>query len=456
MTADDGAPKRRTPSAGGTGPLDALPIDWLPVDVLPVVVPPVDVPPLDVLSVDVLVVGAGPGGVAAALSAHEQGLTVLVVDRAVFPRDKTCGDALTALALRLLEQLEVDVPALPGFEPVQEAVFILPSGHEAVLPMPPTGMYSGVVPRLDLDAALVARARQAGIDLREGTELVGLTDTATGLRAELGDGTTVEARHVVAADGHWSRVRRLREPDAAADLGTWHAFRQYFRGVEERRQCILFERDLLPGYAWVFPLPDGRANVGFGVLRGAGVTGKKLKALWPDLVARPSMRKVLGAGAEPEDVHRAWPIPSSYDPDRLADDRILYVGDAASLVDSLTGEGIGQALESGILAGRAIGAGGGPNTISATYRRAVGKSLGRDLRLARTLRHVFSTPLGIRFAVHAAGLTPWTRRNFVRWLFEDYPRALILTPDRWHRNMFTGPGAFQPGSSPTGSRTTAS
>jgi geranylgeranyl reductase family protein len=441
MAVQDGTPKRHNASNGGADPHDVMPHDVMPHDVLPV---------------DVLVIGAGPGGVAAALTAHEHGLDVVMIDRAVFPRDKACGDGLTALALRQLEQLGVEVPALPGYEPVREAVFVLPSGHRTVLPMPPTGTYSGVVPRLELDAAFVARARQAGIDVREGTELVGLTDTASGVRAGLGDETTLDARHVVAADGHWSRVRRLREPEAAADLGTWHAFRQYFRGVEERRQFILFERDLLPGYAWVFPLPDGRANVGFGVLRTAGVTGKKLKALWPDLLARPSMRKVLGPDAEPEDAHRAWPIPSSYDPNRLTDDRVLYVGDAASLVDPLTGEGIAEAIESGILAGRAIGAGGAPATIAAAYRRAIAKSLGRDLRLARTLRHVFSTPLGTRFAAHAAGLTPWTRRNFVRWLFEDYPRALLLTPDRWHRRMFTAPGAFQSGSSPTGSRTPGS
>jgi geranylgeranyl reductase family protein len=390
-----------------------------------------------------VVVGAGPAGVAAALTARERGLAVLMVDRAVFPRDKTCGDGLTAQALRLLERLEVDVPALPGYEAVHETVCVSPSGHVAVLPLPRTGAYSGVIARLELDAALVARAREAGIELREGAELVGLTDTATGIHAELADGTNLDAGHVIAADGHWSRVRRLREPDAPADLGTWHAFRQYFRGVEERRQFVLFERDLLPGYAWVFPLPDGRANVGFGVLRGAGVTGKKLKQLWPDLLARPSLRSVLGADAEPEDVHRAWPIPASYDPDRLTDGRVLYVGDAASVVDPMTGEGIAQALETGILAGSAIAAGGGPTTIAATYRRAVGQSLGRDLRFARTLQHVLRTPLGARLAVRAADLTPWTRRNFSRWLFEDYPRAVMLTPDRWHRKMFAVPGAFR-------------
>jgi geranylgeranyl reductase family protein len=396
-------------------------------------------------TLDVLVVGAGPAGAAAALTAHERGLGVRVVDRAVFPRDKTCGDGLTAQALRLLEHLGVEVTTLPGYEAVHDTVCVSPSGHRAVLPLPRTGAYSGVVTRLELDAALVARVRAAGVEVVEDAELVGLTDTTSGVRAELDDGSTVDATYVVAADGHWSRVRRLREPDAPADLGTWHAFRQYFSHVHERRQFVLFERDLLPGYAWVFPLPDGRANVGFGVLRAGGVTGKQLKALWSDLLARPSLRAVLGPDAEPEDTHRAWPIPASFDPARLADGHVLYVGDAASVVDPMTGEGIAQALETGMLAATAIAGGGDADSVGAAYRRAVGHALGRDLRFARVLQHVLRTDLGARLAVRAADLTPWTRRNFARWLFEDYPRALVLTPDRWHRKMFTAPGAFRTG-----------
>jgi geranylgeranyl reductase family protein len=392
--------------------------------------------------IDVLVVGAGPAGVAAALTAHDRGLRVVAVDRATFPRDKTCGDGLTTQALRLLERLGLEVTALPGYEAVAETVCVSPSGRRVVLPMPTTGAYSGVISRLDLDAALVARARDAGVTVQEGAELVALTETPDSLVAELADGSTITAAHVVAADGHWSRVRRLRNADAPVDLGTWHAFRQYFGGVEERRQFVLFERDLLPGYAWVFPLPGGRANVGFGVLRDAGFTGKQLKALWPDLLARPSLRAVLGEHAEPEGTHRAWPIPAAYDPARLTEGRILYVGDAASVVDPMTGEGIAQALETGILASSAVAAGGDATGVEDAYRSAVGRALGRDLRFAHALQHMLRSPLGARVAARAADLSPWTRRNFARWLFEDYPRALVLTPDRWHRRMFTGPGAF--------------
>jgi len=365
----------------------------------------------------------------------------VLVAKASFPRDKTCGDGLTGQALRLLEHLGVEVPAIDDAQRVSETVLVSPTGRRVTLPMPDLGIHSAVVPREHLDAALIARARAAGVDVREASPIVDLAETVDGVRATIAD-WQVDATQVIAADGHWSAVRRLREPAATADLGTWHAFRQYFTGVDDPRQWVLFEEDLLPGYAWVFPLPGGRANVGFGVLRASTTTGKRLKALWPDLLARTSLRSVLGPRAVPEASHKAWPIPASFDPDRLADGPVLYTGDAAGVVDPMTGEGIAQALETGILAAEAIAAGGGPARVARRYRQTVDNRLGRDLRFAALLQRVLCRPLGARAAIRAADLTPWTRRNFARWMFEDYPRAVVLTPERWRRGLFTAPGAF--------------
>jgi flavin-dependent dehydrogenase len=109
----------------------------------------------------------------------------------------------------------------------------------------------------------------------------------------------------------------------------------------------------------------------------------------------------------------------------------------------MTGEGIAQALETGLLAARAIAAGGDADAVASRYRESVETALGRDLRFAHALQRILRSPIGARGAVHAAGLTAWTRRNFARWLFEDYPRALLLTPGRWRRHMLTGPGAYR-------------
>jgi flavin-dependent dehydrogenase len=151
---------------------------------------------------------------------------------------------------------------------------------------------------------------------------------------------------------------------------------------------------------------------------------------------------VLG-DAKPEGPVRAWPIPTNYTPATLVHGRTLFAGDAAAVVDPMTGEGIAQALETGMLAAHAIAAGGTADSVAARYRSDVDLALGRDLRFARALQRILNSPLGARGAVRVAGLTPWTRRNFARWLFEDYPRALLLTPRRWHRRMLTGPGAYR-------------
>jgi geranylgeranyl reductase family protein len=395
--------------------------------------------------VDVVVVGAGPGGIAAAITASRCGNSVVCVDKATFPRDKTCGDGLTAEALRALETLGLSYGEFAAIDAaiVHETVIVSPSGRQVTLPLPTDGLHAAVIARRDLDAALVALARRRGVDVREQCAAEKLAVHDDEIEVVAGDGTRLQARHVVAADGHWSNVRRAIEPDAPRDLGEWHAARQYFADVDDDRLWVLFERDLLPGYAWVFPLPGGGANVGYGVLRSDGRTGRELKDLWPELLARPSVRDILGPRAAPTEPVRAWPIPTRYDPGRLANGRVLFVGDAAGVVDPLTGEGIAQAIESGALAAEAIARGGEPEAVAARYRRAVRRALGRDLRFAAMLQTLLRTPLGARAAIAAAGLTPWTRRNFARWMFEDYPRALLGTPDRWRRGAFSAPGAYR-------------
>ena len=396
-------------------------------------------------AVDLLVVGAGPAGCAAAVTGHAAGLDVLLVDKATFPRDKTCGDGLTTGALRSLRRLGVELPHLDIAAPVTEAVLVAPSGRHVSLPLPASsersgpGQYAAVAARRDLDAALLEHTRALGVRVLERTALarVDLRDDGVDATLANGDATgeAVRARFVVGADGHYSAVRRLLERDRPPDLGSWHAARQYFRGVVDRRLWVIFEPDLLPGYAWVFPLPGARANVGFGVLRERGLSGRELKALWHDLLERPALRSVLGTTAEPEDSYRAWPIPTDYSPDALVDagGRVLYAGDAAQVVDPMTGEGIAQALETGSLAAGAVADGGPAAAVSARYREQVERELGRDLRFAALLQRVLRTPIGTRAAIGAAGLTDWTRRNFARWMFEDYPRALLFTPDRWSR-----------------------
>jgi len=391
---------------------------------------------------DLLVVGGGPAGAAAAIRAAAAGLSVVVCDKATFPRDKTCGDGLTASALRLLERLGLDPAAVAGWQPVAGVALRSPSGRVVELPLPGDGCFAAVAPRAALDAALLDAAVRRGVEVRQGAALESLRPAADVIEAMVG-GEAIAARYVVAADGMYSTVRRLTGAAAGGPhLGEWHAFRQYFTGVPDRRLWILFEPDLLPGYAWVFPVAGGRANVGFGLPRRAGVSVRPMAAQWRELLQRPALRALLGA-AEPEGHHRAWPIPADIRRAPLSAGRVLFAGDAAGATDPMTGEGIAQALVTGVLAAEAVAAGDDPDAVGRRYRAAVEHHLAADLRFAAALAAVLRSRAGARAAVRAAGLTPWTRRHFARWMFEDYPRALVLTPSRWRRGVFIGPGAYR-------------
>src|SRR5438270_7886164 len=309
-----------------------------------------------VANCDLLVVGGGPAGAAAAIRGAAAGLSVLVCDKASFPRDKTCGDGLTTSALRLLERLGLAPASVAGWEPVNAVAVRSPSGRVVELPLPADGLFAAVAPRAALDQALLDVAASRGVEVRQQAALEGLRDIGDGIEATFSDGCVVRARHVVAADGMYSTVRRLTGAPGV-HLGEWHAFRQYFTGVPDRRLWVIFEPDLLPGYAWVFPVAGGRANVGFGLPRRPGVSVRPMAAQWRDLLERPALQALL-ADAEPEGHHRAWPIPADLARAPLTSGRVLFAGDAAGATDPMTGEGIGQALLTGVLAAEAVAAAG--------------------------------------------------------------------------------------------------
>jgi geranylgeranyl reductase family protein len=405
--------------------------------------------------VDVLVVGAGPAGCAAALTLHRAGLEVLVVDRSTFPRDKICGDGLTTSALRELEHLGLEPGAVRSWIDVGDVVLRSPTGHLVHLPLPRDGgRFGAVARRVDLDAALVTLARREGIDIREGHALRTATvDGDTGdLRAEVTGSGPVRARYAIGADGMWSTLRKALGVAQPGYRGEWHAMRQYVRDVgpaARRDLAVWFEPDLLPGYAWSFPIGGGSANVGFGIQRGGSYRVGDMGALWRELRARPHIRAFLGPDATDEGPPRAWPIPARVETSALTAGPVLFVGDAATATDPMTGEGIGQALLTGrwaaeaILTGGRDGRGDAHNTVRAAYEHRVARELAVDHRLAARLVTVLRHRRATELAIRLTGSTNWTRRHFARWLFEDYPRALLLTPGRWHRGMLAGPGAYR-------------
>ena len=302
---------------------------------------------------------SAPGRPARRRRSHSpaRGRDVVVVDKATFPRDKCCGDGLTTLALRQLERLGLDPATVPAGSTVDAACAALAvgaRGHPAAARR--HGQFAAVAPRLELDAALVELATQ-----RRASTCATVT-ASTGRRqaadrrasADVDGIGTVAARYVVAADGMWSPMRKaLGARPTPGYLGEWHAFRQYVGGVTgpAARPALIvwFDADLLPGYAWSFPLPDGRptsASACCATAR-AGVAGHEA-ASWATFFEPAARRRGARPGRRARGPHTGVADPGPHRHGRRSrTGRVLFVGDAAAATDLMTGEGIGQALLTG-------------------------------------------------------------------------------------------------------------
>ncbi len=398
---------------------------------------------------DVIVVGGGPAGSAAAITLARAGRHVVLIDKATFPRDKCCGDGLTTGSLRLLEDLGLDPSAVSTWQHVDDVVVVGPTGVSTRLSFPRgRGEFAAVAERRDLDAALLDVARTNGVEVHEGAALTHAETRDDRVVLGVAGLGQLEAPYAIGADGMWSTLRRCLDARLEGYRGDWHAFRQYFSDVSPTAAielAVWFEADLLPCYAWSFPLPGNRANVGFGILRGSRLSGADMNRTWIDLLQRPHIAEFLGPNAVPEGSHRAWPIPTRLPGPKLSHDRVLFVGDSAAVGDPMTGEGIGQALASGIHAADALLVAGPHDPIVATrrYEAWVRHNLTPDTRMADLLSRALAHRKGVRAAIALADLTPWTRRNFARWLFEDEPRAALLTPHRLHSTFLRRDGAYR-------------
>jgi geranylgeranyl reductase family protein len=326
----------------------------------------------DVARYDAVVVGAGPGGSAAAYHLASRGRRVLLLDRRTFPRDKCCGDGLTRSAVRLLADMGV-LGELNGAQRVG-GVRIRMRGRgtrEFRYGGGDGPGYGMVVPRVELDARLCAHAAAAGATLWTGAQATRLLGGPTGVYgvevARDGRRLEVRAPAVVAADGAASPMARqagLRSPERE---WTGFAARGYFTGIEDMDDLLeihlplvdVTERHLLPSYGWVFPVGPGVANVGVGLFEPDH--GENLRNLYDRFVADVMAADPRFRAARPDGPMTGAPLRLDFDPARCGVPGLLLVGDAAGLVSPFTGEGISFALESGLLAAAHIDAVLGPN-----------------------------------------------------------------------------------------------
>jgi len=315
---------------------------------------------------DVIVVGAGPGGSAAAHALAQAGLDVLLLEKTGFPREKVCGDGLTPRAVKSLVQLGIDTTEANGFIR-NRGLRIIGGGMRLELPWPDLASYPdyGLVrPRLDFDELLARTAQKAGARLQEHTNVTGPlldeADRVVGVTAKVGpDKTEVVYRAplVIAADGNSARLALSMGIQRRDDRPMGVAVRRYFESprhdddmLESWLELRGEDGSLLPGYGWVFGVGDGTSNVGLGILN---TTNAWQKTDYKELLAR--WTSAMPGEWQFDEEHATGPVrggalPMGFNRSPHYSRGVLLVGDAGGAVNPFNGEGIAYAMESGLLA----------------------------------------------------------------------------------------------------------
>ena len=340
---------------------------------------------------DLVVVGAGPAGASTALGALSAApsLRVLLLDRADFPRDKSCGDGIAPHVFDALRTVGVD-DVSAGWTPLRRLRLDRgASSVERALARP-----VWVIPRRVFDARLVERATAAGAVLAR-HRVREVSPTSAGWVLD----DRFRAKVVVAADGAQSVVACTagRAPGRRA-----LAIRGYAptRPARRDRQVIVYGHRRQPSYAWSFDRGDGLSNVGYGELLGDPADPPSRRVLLEQL------EELLPGVVETGTAWRGHHLPLSGWRWHQPDGGLLLVGDAAGLVNPMTGEGIYYAVATGISAGRAAAralAASDPRGAGALHRTAVLRLLARHLRHTSVASRLSAWPVVVEAGIHAAG-----------------------------------------------------
>lgn len=348
----------------------------------------------------VLVVGAGPAGSALSWFLARSGLEVRLVDQARWPRDKTCGDCLSPRSLAVLRRMGLLEQVSAQGRQIRRAALVAPGGRRITTRIPVC--YDGldhlvVLPRLQFDDLVRRQAVAAGADFREQVRVRSFIEDqgrVVGVHAETPAGP-VEMQASVVALATGSNLALAGQAGMVGrrpPIGL--AARAYFENITDLGDDIEmhFDGGRLSGYTWIFPTGASTANVGVGYFPRPRGQRPPIRPLFERALATPRLAGRL-RGASQVGPLRSLPMHFGFDACRLARPGLVLVGEAAGLVNPLSGEGIDLALESAELAAdnlvSLIGAGVAPERLAETHRRVLRERFLGEMRAVAKVREMY-------------------------------------------------------------------
>ena len=402
---------------------------------------------------DVIIVGAGPAGSTAAMYAHRAGLKSLLLDKASFPRDKICGDALSGKSVTILRDLDImdEVNALPGAY-IKRVVFGSPEHVHVNIDfkqdITEESLSGFVIRRTVFDNYLFQKAREAADTVRENftvTDLVWEDGQVTGVtgRDSQDNKQTFHAPIVLGADGYRSVIAR--------ETGLYHhdpahwvvALRQYYQGVNGLTDQIElhYVDEVLPGYFWIFPLEDGNANVGIGMLHKYIKEEKvNLRQALQHSIESPAFQDRF-ADATPLENPTGWNLPVGSKHRKNYGNGFMLLGDAAGLIDPFTGEGIGNAMYSARYAIQTISEAMEANDYGEAFLRRYDARLwaeiGDELQVSYRLQKLGKIRPLLNFVIHKAAKSDEVNRIIGGMLANEVPRKKLSNPLFYLKLLFS-------------------